>query len=357
MMFSYYAFKIPFKTPFRISNQTITTRNGILLVFDAGDFLAYGEVAPLPGFSKESLEQVLSVLVENQRTLEAAFRSDEAEQLISILDGIHNFPSISFGLDTLLLDLRSKKAGNLITQELFNHSISNPKVNGAIGIQNVEESLKKADELISDGYNTLKLKVGVDHQQEKKVLMAVREAYPTTNIRIDANQAWKTNEAIQCLKDFETFDIEYCEQPVSEFDISGMKKVKDAVSIPIAADEAVRSFRQAKLLIEEKACDLLILKPSLFGRIKNCIVTKEWANSHNIDVVVTTAFDTIVGRTITAILASGLGSEKYAHGLATGQFLNEPGDDSKEIHHGAYMLPKSPGISRNIDLSYFKKIN
>lgn len=356
MMLSYYAFKIPFKTPFRISNQVISSRNGILLVFDAGDFKAYGEVAPLPGFSKESLEQVLSVLIENQKNLESAISNDDAEQLISILDSIHSFPSLSFGLDSLILDLKSRQEGRLISDMLFNSNLS-PKVNGAIGVQDVSESVNKADALVSDGINTLKLKVGVDHQQEIKVLKKVREKYPSIKIRIDANQAWKIDDAIKYLKDFEEFDIEYCEQPVSEFDIAGMKKVKGVVKIPIAADEAVRNFQQAKTLIEENACDLLILKPSLFGRINNCIVTKDWANSHNIDVVVTTAFDTIVGRTITAVLASGLGSGKYAHGLATGRFLNEQFKIPQEIHKGTYQLPTEPGISRNIDLSYFKKIS
>jgi len=356
-MTSYYAFKIPFKTPFRISNQTLNTRNGILLVFNSGDFLAFGEVAPLPGFSKETIEQVLTVLIENQKNLEAAFRNNEAEQLISILDGIHNFPSLSFGLDSLLLDLNSKKNDTLISSNLFNQVLSNPSVNGAIGIQDVESSLSKADSLTQNGISTFKIKLGADNHKEREIIQAVREKYPEVKIRIDANQAWNIDAAIRCLKSLEEFNIEYCEQPVSENDLIGLKTVKDAVSIPIAADEAVRSFHQAKELIEVKACDLLILKPSLFGRIKNCIVTKEWANSHNIDVVVTTAFDTIVGRTITAVLASGLGSEKYAHGLATGQFLNEPGDNLSEIHQGTYLLPTTPGISRNIDLSYFKKIS
>ncbi len=356
-MLSYYAFKIPFKTPFEISSQTLTSRNGILLVYDTGDFHAFGEIAPLPGFSKESIEQVLPVLLQNQKHLETAFKNNEADQFISILDGIHQLPSLSFGLDSLAADLGSKKNNLTLSQHLFQKQLSNPKVNGAIGINNVAESLEKAAELIKNGITTLKIKVGADNKKEREIIEAVRKKYPKVKIRIDANQAWNTNEAIELLTDLEQFDIEYCEQPVSEFELEGMKKVKESVGIPIAADEAVRSLQQAKQLIAANACDLLIIKPSLFGRIKNCIVTKEWANSHGIDVVVTTAFDTIVGRTITAVLASGLGSEKYAHGLATGRFLNEPWESLSEIHQGTYILPKAPGVGRTIDLSYFKKIS
>jgi len=355
-MLSYYAFKIPFKTPFRVSSQTLTSRNGILMVFDSGSFLAFGEIAPLPGFSKESIDEVLPVLVENHKHLESAFQNDEAEQLISILDAIHQFPSLSFGLDTLMLDTKSKKNGHSLAQSIFDKSGKSINVNGAVGIQDLNSGLKRAEELVESGIGTLKVKVGLDHQQEVNLINAMRSNFPDVNIRIDANQAWKTDEAINCLADFSEFEIEYCEQPVHESDIQAMKSVKDKTEIPIAADESVRNYDQARQLIDTKACDILILKPSLFGRIKNCIVTKEWAVSHNIDVVVTTAFDSIIGRTITAVLASGLGSQKFAHGLATGQFLNEPGNLPKEISEGSYLLPSKPGLGHHIDLSYFKKI-
>lgn len=354
-MLSYYAYKIPFKKPFQISNLILEKRNGILLVYDDGEYQAYGEVAPLPGFSKESIEDVLTVLLENQKNLEFALSNNNADQLISILDTIHNFPSLSFGLDTLMLDLNSKKDDTLISELLFT-AFQPPSVNGTISIQNVSESLQQAKALLADGVNTLKIKVGINHQQERRVIAALRENHPTLKIRIDANQAWDIPNAIQKLKDLAEFEIEYCEQPVSEHDIHALKKVRESVPIPIAADEAVRSFQKAKELIDAKACDLLILKPSLFGRIKNCTLTQEWAHSKNIEIVLTTIFDTIVGRTMTAILASGLGSKKYAHGLGTGRFLNEPYHSQNEIKKGFFLLPTHPGVMKNIDLSYFKKI-
>ena len=356
MMLSYYAYKIPFKKPFQISNHILKQRNGILLVYNDGEHQAYGEVAPLPGFSKESIEEVLSVLLENQKNLEFAFSNNNADQLISILDNIHNFPSLSFGLDTLMLDLKSRKDDKLISELLFT-AFQPPSVNGAISIQNVSESLQQAKALLADGVNTLKIKVGINHKQEKRVIAALRENHPAVKIRIDANQAWDIPNAIQNLKDLAEFEIEYCEQPVSEHDIHALRKVREAVPIPIAADEAVRSFQKAKELIDAKACDVLILKPSLFGRIKNCISTKQWVHSNGVEVVLTTTFDTIVGRTMTAILASGLGSKKYAHGLDTGRFLNEPYYSQNEIEKAFFLLPTQPGVLKNIDLSYLKKIS
>ena len=356
-MLSYYAFKIPFISPFRISNQTLNTRNGIYIVFDTGDFRAYGEIAPLPGFSKETIHQVVAVLLENQRNLEQAILKNEVEQFISNLDSIHNFPSLSFGLDLLMLDLKSKERSKSLFSMFTDKDPKKPTVNGAIGVLDVESSIAKAQSIIQEGINTLKIKVGVDQTKEMEVIGAIRKRFPKATIRIDANQAWTPKNALRNLELFEAYDIEYCEQPVSKYDIKGLKKVKNETSIPIAADESALGFNEAKLLIEEHACDVIILKPSLFGRIKNCLLIKELCISNGVELVITTAFDTIIGRTITAVLAAHLGSDKYAHGLATGRYLQETIFLPQEIHQGKYVLPSSAGISLNLDVSNFRKLS
>ncbi|MBO6534716.1 MAG: o-succinylbenzoate synthase [Balneolaceae bacterium] len=355
-MFSVHAYKIPFSSPFQLAGKRFETRKGLILSFTDGDVTAYGEVAPLPGFSSESLEEILTVLLQNQRELDNAFRNGESGQLLSVLHSIHKIPSLSFGLDTLQADYLAKKAGVSLCEHLFGRPFVSPKVNATLGIQDLEKALKSADNIYNDGFRTFKIKVGSDHKREIELIQRLREKFPEIQIRIDANQAWQTEEAVKKLTDFSKYNIEYCEQPVDKHDIDGMKKITASHIVPIAADEAVRSIRDAKLLIQEKACNLLILKPALFGRIGDLIVTKEWANTHSIHVVLTTAFDSIIGRTITAVLASGLGSDNRAHGLATSKFLNEPYRLPNEVHAGKYVLPDGAGITHSIDLSYFKKI-
>lgn len=108
-MFSVHAFKIPFSTPFQLAGKRFDTRNGFVLSFTDGDVTAFGEVAPLPGFSDEKLEEILAVVLQNQRELSHAFRSGESGQLLSVLHSIHKLPSLSFGLDTLQADYLAKK--------------------------------------------------------------------------------------------------------------------------------------------------------------------------------------------------------------------------------------------------------
>lgn len=355
-MLRYFAYSIPFHTPFKTASKTFTHRNGILLVLEQNGITAYGEVAPLPGFSPESIGQVLSVLLENQKYLENGFKTGMIEPFIKIVHSVHQFPSLAFGLDTLAFDYLSKTENKSLQEFIFKENWEQPKVNAVLGMDDKPAVLTKASEAITSGFETVKLKVGMDFDHERSVLAALRSELPKLNIRIDANQAWSVDEAIRNLSSLENLSIEFCEQPIAASDINGLKKVSNSTSIPIAADEAVRSFQDAKNLIEQDACKILILKPSLFGRYQDLIVTKELAATHGIEVVFTTALETVTGRTSTAILASGLGSESFAHGLATGTLLKEPESHSDEIIHGQFSLSKYPGVGRHVDLSCYQEI-
>lgn len=355
-MLQVYQFSIPFFQPFKTAMVTLSHRKGLLLALQYEDIIAYGEVSPLPGFSKESLTEVTAVLVANKQLLEQAIQHKEEEQILRILWDIHRFPSLSFGLDTLISDLRSKKESNSIHQHLFDSVVAETKANTAIGLGSEYEMIRKTQLAIEEGFSTIKMKVGANIDEEYKALSLIRREFPSVKLRIDANQAWSSDEAITNLNKIESLGIEYCEQPVIAHDIDALKRVKKATTIQIAADEGVRDTQSAIQLLEGDFCDLLILKPALFGRFRDLKVTKDQADTHGKGVVFTTSFDGIVGRTMTANLASGLGTGNYAHGLATGAFLDEGVFSEMEIQDGKYMFPTKVGLGRSLDFSRLQQI-
>lgn len=354
-MLRYFKYRTPFRTPFNTAVRKFSHREGIILVYKENDIQAFGEVAPLPGFSRESLKQVEAVLINNKKFLLEAFKEGNAEQIIQVLDQIHEFPSLSFGLDTLLHDLQAKRRKISLNSLLFNQSSPSVKCNTTVGIKSKSETISVLNDKLSFGFDTVKIKVGTDIDSEREVLEEIRNQFPELKIRIDANQAWSVNEAIQNLQFLSKLDIEYCEQPVNANDIQGLKKVTNHSDIDIAADESLGNKTRVKELIEHQCCDLIILKPALIGLFSTINVTKELAETHNMKVVFTTILDGIIGRTMTAILASGLGSKTYAHGLATGSLLNEQNVHEK-IEHGAYHLSNLDGIGASIELTLLEEI-
>ena len=355
-MLKYFKYRIPFKKSFKTSAGEFNTRQGVVLAFKQDGIQAFGEVAPLPGFSAETFDQVSLVLKQNKKHLEQAFLNDEAKQIITVLDQIHQFPSLSFGLDTLWHDFQSKKENKSLAQYLFGSTNPSVKCNTTIGIQSNKAMVSHVQEKKDEGFDTFKLKVGVDFVKEKSALEFIRKTYPDIKLRIDANQAWDKKEAVKNLTSIEHLNIEYCEQPVSAADISELMWVKDRTEIKIAADESLGNKKLARELISQNSCDVIIIKPALLGLFENINVTKELADTHNMEVVFTTSLDGIIGRRTSAVLASGLGTKKFAHGLATGTLLNDKQVHTENIVNGSYLIPGTRGIGNLIDLTFLEEI-
>lgn len=356
-MLKYFKYRIPFKKPFKTAIGHFSHREGIYLMYEADGVQAFGEVAPLPGFSDEKLNDVQVVLKQNRKYIEDALKNDNATQVFSILSQIHNFPSLDFGLSTLVHDLKAKQKEVPLAKYLFDEYAEEIQCNGTIGLQDYDTAIDSAKRIAQSGFKTIKVKVGDNFENEKTILSSIRKLFPKLKIRIDANQSWDVKKAITNLNQLSELNIEYCEQPVSALNNSDLREVKENTSIKIAADESIRNKEQAIKLIQENCCDVMILKPALIGDFKSLFVTKEVADTHNIYTVITTSLDGIIGRITTAILVSGLNINMYGHGLATGNLLNEVGVGSENIENGSYFLPKVNGIGSPIDLTYFEELH
>lgn len=357
-MLTFYAYRIPFSSPFSSAGNTMTHREGIILVYNdpASDIKAYGEIAPLPGFSDERLEEVKEVLFLNKDHLEKALSKGEGQDFLRLLDQIHQFPSLSFGIDTLLHDLTAKRSNIPLVEYLFPEYQSPLKANGTLGIDHRTATLNNADILVDKGFNTLKVKVGKEFKKEFVILRSLRLKYPDLKIRIDANQAWTVDEAIANLSALNTLDIEYCEQPVDKKNISGLKKITKASSINIAADESARNKKMVSELSELQAVNLVISKPMLMGTFNDIFVTKELADTHDIETIFTTSLETAVGRAAIAALSAGLGKAGRDQGLATGSFLTHDIASENWLNQPVISFPDKIGLGISLHYEGLKEL-
>lgn len=355
-MLQFFKYQLPFKNPFKTAGTEFTHREGIILVYKEGDVVAYGEVAPLPGFSEESLAEVEEVLKMNREHLQKTIQTGEGEDTLRLLDQIHQFPSLSFGIDTLLHDLAAKREGKSLVEYLF--SDYNPLVacNATIPILGETETLSSAQNFINQGFQTLKIKLGNDFEHESRILQSLRTQFPDIKIRIDANQSWSKETAIQNLGKLESLEIEYCEQPVSKDQHSALKEIKESVSISIAADESVRNKKSALELSKNNAASLLILKPMLMGTFDNIFVTNRVADTHNIETVFTTSLESAVGRAAIVALAAGLGNKNRAQGLATGSMFREDISSENWLNKPKITFPEFNGLGISLYLEGLKEL-
>lgn len=86
----------------------------------------------------------------------------------------------------------------------------------------------------------IKLKLGRD-SKDIDILRAVRQKRPGVRIWVDANAGWDLDNAIRLSRDLEMLHVELLEQPLEKFDFEGMGSLQSKTSIPIVADESVRT--------------------------------------------------------------------------------------------------------------------
>jgi o-succinylbenzoate synthase len=356
-MLKLYTYSLPFKSAFKTVDSTFDAREGLVLVFKHEGITAFGEIAPLPGFSRFTLKEIIPIIQLNKKALERALIEDDFDQFTYVLNQIHDIPSIRFGLDTLAHDFKSKKAGISMAEFLFKDTYrTKVETNATLSITDIESNLQQAENFIKNGFQTLKIKVGIDFNKEFELLYRLRDLFPKINIRIDANQAWDFNEAVDNLKSCEKLNIEYCEEPLLKEKNHLLSQLKGKVKINLAADESFRNKMDANQLIVKNAVDTFILKPMMFGSFSEINVTKQLADSHYISVVFTTSLESTIGRTVSAILASGWGANKYAHGLSTGSLFKHDLGKNKEENSSFFRIPEKPGLGIDLNFNRLKEI-
>ena len=179
-----------------------------------------------------------------------------------------------------------------------------------ISVNPPEEMARDAINAIKRGYDTLKVKVGIDPSLDVKRLQAIRDVVgKDVKIRIDANQAWKPKEAVRLLNQMQenNLDIELVEQPVAAHDYEGLKYVTDHSYVPVLADEAVFSAEDAMTILQMKAADLINIKLMKCGGIYNALKITSMAELCGVECMIGCMLEAKISVNAAVHLACGKG--------------------------------------------------
>jgi o-succinylbenzoate synthase len=283
--------------------------------------LGIGETALLPDFGSETYEEDEKALENFKLNLRIDVDNPE-ESLKDNLSDYDSLPSLKSGLELAILNLICNEKRTSIPEFLKRNYSDSILVNGVIGFISLEKVEEMASDLIQKGFSTIKVKVGRDDFDEDfKTIKKIREAVGyNIRLRIDANAKWNKDEALEYLKRLETFDIQYAEQPVK--DLNDFLFLKGKTKIPLAADESIRSFKEAEKFVTNKATLFLILKPMMLGGILPTLKIADLAKQNEIETVITSSFETIIGR-IGVVNAAAFVNNNLAHGLGIADYFNE----------------------------------
>lgn len=231
MKIEYKKSDLKFKHPFTISKGTKTHQPSLLVELELFGLKGYGE-APAISYYNVSVEEMISVIDQKKKMIEK-FSFTEPERYWHYLH--HLLPQDPFlvcALDLASWDLYGKMKRKQLYQ-LWNLDISkNPLTDITIGIDTIENMVAKMKETPWPIY---KIKLGTDKDIE--IMEALRK-HTDSVFRIDANAAWKADEALEKIKIFAGLGVEFIEQPLAKDDWEGMKLLFENSSLPLIADES-----------------------------------------------------------------------------------------------------------------------
>jgi len=207
------------------------------------------------------------------------------------------------------------------------------------------------------GYKTLKVKVGLDPDEDFARLEAIRRAIgPKRAIRIDANQGWTVPQAIYALRKMEPLAIEFCEQPVKASDHDGMRAVRAQSPISIMADEALFGPADAVKLIRAEACDTFNIKLMKAGGILNSIRIAHIADAANMRCMVGCMIESNLALTAAAHVVASQANIVYADLDGNTEHATNPTVGGMTVQAGTLTLPEAPGLGCDVDPAFVKTL-
>jgi o-succinylbenzoate synthase len=354
-------FRIPFVTPYQTAHGTASHREGFLvrLTTDAG-VQGHGEASldpssMAPTAPMELLIQSVARLIHQNGDVEAIdgiiepnLEGDEMARAVHCAFETAWFEIVACAMNIPLAALLSGDPDVPPSPMPARLSVS---VNATIAVRGAAEAVQAAKRAVADGFVCIKLKAGMATSIDAEVerVRAVRLAIGSAvRLRLDANGAWDEATAISVLNAVEPFRIELVEQPVPAGDLDALGRVRDAVRVPVAADEAVTNTDSG--LTAAMRANVIVLKPMRLG---GPAATRSLINAaHGLGTasVVTTTIDTGVATAMALHTIASLPEDRLAHGLATASLLeHDLLKTAIRIEAGTMFLPLGPGLGVRLD--------
>jgi o-succinylbenzoate synthase len=292
-------YSIPFRQPLRTAHGTWDRRKGaiVTLIPPTGKPLQ-GEIAPLPDFGSETLDQAITWVESFQGTI-------THEQIRAIPD---HLPCCQFAFETALLPQL-----NQTFLPMFGH----PRSIAAL-LPTGRAALTHWQTPYQQGHRTFKWKIGV-FPNEPELLDSLLAQLPSdTKLRLDANASLTLEQTLTWLDRLDRSPpIEYLEQPLA--DLETLLTIAPQFSTPLALDESIASLQQLKNAYHQGWRGVFVIKPAIVGSPKKLI---EFCQTFHPDTVFSSVFETSLGRNHGINLAHHCGSHRPL-GYGTADWLLE----------------------------------
>ena len=304
-MITLYRYALPLVRPVATRRGALATRMGVLVrASDAQGRVAWGDAAPWPGLSRESVDAA-----EAELKIWRQFRED----------GRAFSPrcsSVAFAMETIAADFSDEvgTARRAVRQKQENQfSTAKIPINALLSDEPLEPALHA---LSAAGFRTLKIKVGRQsvRADAERILEVRRLVGPDMKLRLDANRAWTLADALEFGRRIAAVQIEYIEEPLQN--PAELPAFHEHSGLAVALDESLLEQPLEKFRACRGAC-AVIIKPTILGGLGAAARLAAAAAEQGLTPVFSAVYESGVGIRALAHLAARWGAPEVAMGLDT----------------------------------------
>lgn len=311
--------------------------------------IGWGEAVPdqhVTGETWESTFQIikheLAPLVINENPFNINFIHKKMNEKI------YGAPAAKATIDIALYDIMGKLSNQPVYRLIGGRAHKKLDIPQVISILSPEQMASQAKQIVEEGFNNVKIKVGTDPVTDIDRIRAVREAIPDSiKLRVDANQGWDISGAIKVIENTKDCNVEWYEQPIKAGDHEAMSEIRMATHVNIMADESIHSPQDLLKLIQLRGADLVNIKLMKTGGIYPAIALANLAETAGMQCQVGSMVESAIATMAGAHLSLSQSIIKSNEMVGPLMFTEDIAETY--YHNGLIEVSDSPGLGINVD--------
>jgi L-Ala-D/L-Glu epimerase / N-acetyl-D-glutamate racemase len=254
---------IPITDPFVVATGARTVAQNVFVrVTLSNGAQGYGEAAPFPEVGGENREKCLTALQQLSNALLGRSAADYKDIGRLLFEQAPTHPAARCGLEIACLDAFCRASNTPMWQFWGSADVREYESDITIPICDLDKTLSLARGWYAKGFRLFKMKVGKDVAEDIRRLEAVHKALPGITFIGDGNQGFSRKDCLTFANGIKTFGgtMVLLEQPVLRDDLDSLAAIRRETGIPVAADESVRSLKDAREIVKHAAADFINIK-------------------------------------------------------------------------------------------------
>ena len=242
-------------------------------------------------------------------------------------------------VDFALHDLVGKMLRVPVSTLLGGKTIDRIPLGLVINAPTPQAAVEKAQRVLAEGFHFIKVKSTTVPKEDIAIVDALRKALgDEVEIFVDVNGAWTYDQALAAIRGLEPYNLSKIEQPLPEWDIEGMARLRGKVTMPVYADESARELHHLHELITRRAADGLMIKIQKAGGLLKAQRWLTMARLANMPVI------------CGCMASTGVEASPAAHLLAANEWISRfPQENAGPLH--LHQCLKSADIKDDLALN------